>query len=40
MKTKTFYASKTENEEIKQSKTKSIPADVFAASDHLDVKTA
>ena len=40
MKTKTFYAIKKENEEMKKSKTKNIHADVFAARGHLDVKIA
>ena len=40
MKTRTFYANKEENDEMKKSKTKNIHADVFAARDHLDVKIA
>ena len=40
IKTKTFYASKKEIEEMKKSKTRYIHAAVFAARDHLDVKIA
>lgn len=40
IKTKTFYASRKENEEMKKSKAKHIHADVFAAPDHSDVKIA
>ena len=35
--TKTFYASRKENKEMKKSKTKKIHAAVFATCDHLDM---
>ena len=40
IKTKTFCASKKENEEMRKTKRNNIHGDVFAARDHLDGKIA